>query len=90
MSRLPKVHNFLSEDEWKAFREDKITATDVAAILGVHPYKTAAEVVDGWAHSHGHCVNIMGDFEELGVAYVETQDQKNNYYWTQVFGVPFK
>lgn len=53
-------------------------------------YKTPEEVVDGWAHSHGHCVNIMGDFEELGVAYVETQDKKNNYYWTQVFGVPFK
>ncbi|GEM45953.1 CAP domain-containing protein [Deinococcus cellulosilyticus] len=53
-------------------------------------YKTPEEVVDGWAHSHGHCVNIMGDFEEIGVAYIETQDKTNNHYWTQVFGVPFK
>ncbi|GGJ41389.1 hypothetical protein GCM10008938_29340 [Deinococcus roseus] len=53
-------------------------------------FKTPEAVVDGWAHSHGHCVNMMGNFEELGVGYVETQDKQNNNYWTQVFGVPFK
>lgn len=51
--------------------------------------KTPEEVVDGWAHSHGHCVNIMGDFAELGVAYVNSGDKTYKHYWTQVFGTPF-
>lgn len=34
----------MTREEWLAARRQKITATDVAAILGVHPYKTAGEV----------------------------------------------
>lgn len=40
-------------------------------------------VVEGWRNSPGHYVNMIGDFDELGVGVVFTQD--STAYFTQVF-----
>lgn len=45
--------------------------------------KAPAEVVRAWLHSPGHCVNVMGNFTDLGVSYVRLEGRT---YWTQVFG----
>lgn len=47
--------------------------------------ETPAEVVDGWLRSHGHCVNIMGNFQFIGLSYVQKADTEYKRYWTQVF-----
>ena len=44
------------------------------------------EVVSAWLKSPGHCVNIMGDYRELGVAYARLDGSSMREYWTQVFG----
>lgn len=43
------------------------------------------EVVDGWLRSPGHCRNIMGDFDFIGLSYVTRPGTKYKSYWTQVF-----
>ena len=49
--------------------------------------RTAAEVVQGWLESPGHCANIMnGAFREIGVGRAEGGSYK--IYWTQNFGSP--
>ena len=46
---------------------------------------TAADVVDGWLHSPGHCANMMEpSFEELGVGY--DPSGAIGSLWTQNFG----
>ena len=40
-------------------------------------------VVEGWRNSPGHYVNMIGDYNELGVGVVFTQD--STAYFTQVF-----
>ncbi|GGS31510.1 CAP domain-containing protein [Deinococcus knuensis] len=46
---------------------------------------TAAQVVDGWLKSEGHCRNIMSaNFRELGVGYA--QGGSYGHYWVQDFG----
>jgi len=40
-------------------------------------------VVEGWRNSPGHYVNMIGDFDELGVGVAFTQDSVA--YFTQVF-----
>ena len=46
---------------------------------------TAAQVMDGWLKSEGHCKNIMNPaFRELGVGYA--QGGSYGHYWVQDFG----
>ncbi len=50
---------------------------------------TAAEVVDGWLQSPGHCTNIMdGRFTEMGIAFVVDSASPLQIYWTQLFAAP--
>jgi uncharacterized protein YkwD len=50
---------------------------------------TAAEVVDGWLTSPGHCANIMdGRFTEMGLAYAIEPSSRLEIYWTQLFALP--
>ncbi|MDP3971378.1 MAG: CAP domain-containing protein [Candidatus Nanopelagicales bacterium] len=61
---------------------------------GVRPYQGAAEniaqgnrtprdVVDGWINSPGHCRNLMGNYENLGVGL--SSSATGSRYWTQDF-----
>jgi len=50
--------------------------------------RSPGEVVDGWLRSVGHCHNIMGDFTEIGLAYVVSPRASNKTQWVQVFGKP--
>lgn len=47
-----------------------------------HLQDTVAEVVDDWAGSEGHCVNMMNP------GYVEMGAAEEDLYWTQVLGRP--
>lgn len=48
---------------------------------------SAAEVVQGWLDSPGHCVNIMGaQYREMGLAYFTDFAHKGDIYWAQTFG----
>jgi uncharacterized protein YkwD len=50
---------------------------------------TAAEVVQGWLDSPGHCENIMDPrFAEMGIAYAQGQVSKHGLYWVQVLAAP--
>jgi len=48
--------------------------------------QTPEDVVRGWLNSPGHCRNIMGNFQEVGVSYVTRSGSRLRTYWTQVFG----
>jgi uncharacterized protein YkwD len=51
--------------------------------------ETAAEVVDGWLASPGHCRNIMDrNFTEMGVGFATEERSELLIYWSQVFGRP--
>jgi putative phage-type endonuclease len=47
-SRVDMVEQ--GSDEWLAVRRDRITATDIAVILGISPWKTSVEL---WNEKHG-------------------------------------
>ncbi len=47
---------------------------------------TPQEVVSAWLKSPGHCPNIMGDYDDIGAAYVRQDGSPMGDYWTQVFG----
>lgn len=53
-------------------------------------YPSAAEVVQGWLASPGHCVNLMDpEFDEVGLGLAFRDDPRYNLpvaYWVQVFG----
>ncbi|HTE40879.1 MAG TPA: CAP domain-containing protein [Steroidobacteraceae bacterium] len=50
---------------------------------------SAAEVVEGWLSSPGHCSNIMdADFKEMGIAFVVDPKTDLGIYWAQLFGRP--
>jgi uncharacterized protein YkwD len=52
--------------------------------------RSAAEAVQSWLDSPGHCTNIMNaTFTEMGAAYAINPDNENRTtYWTQVFARP--
>jgi len=52
--------------------------------------RSAAEAVQSWLDSPGHCSNIMNPtFSEMGAAYAVNPDSDNRTaYWTQVFAHP--
>ncbi|WP_407569251.1 CAP domain-containing protein [Deinococcus altitudinis] len=47
---------------------------------------TPEAVVSAWLKSPGHCPNIMGDYDDIGAAYVHQDGSPMGDYWTQVFG----
>ena len=47
---------------------------------------TPESVVSAWLKSAGHCPNIMGDYDDIGVAYARQDGGPYGDYWTQVFG----
>ena len=48
---------------------------------------TAAEVVEGWMESPGHCTNIMNPrYKTLGVGFASAPRSRLGHYWTQDFG----
>jgi uncharacterized protein YkwD len=50
--------------------------------------ETAAEVVEGWLGSPGHCANIMDPrFRDMGVA-VALGSKRGHFYWVQELGLP--
>lgn len=51
--------------------------------------ESAAEVVDGWLASPGHCHNIMErNFTEMGIGFAANEDSELLIYWSQMFGSP--
>ncbi|MCP4749128.1 MAG: hypothetical protein GY874_23795, partial [Desulfobacteraceae bacterium] len=44
---------------------------------------TPEGVMNGWMNSQGHKKNILGDFTDLGVGFIEAD---SGFWWTQVFG----
>lgn len=49
--------------------------------------RSAAEAVEGWLGSPGHCANLMNPaFTEMGAAYAIRDAPRSAAYWTQVFG----
>ena len=50
---------------------------------------TAADVIQMWLDSDGHCANLMSpDFQDIGMAMVEDANSRFIHYWTQNFGTP--
>jgi uncharacterized protein YkwD len=51
--------------------------------------QSAAEAVEGWLASPGHCQNIMDSrFGESGVAFAANSSGTPRIYWVQVFAAP--
>lgn len=51
--------------------------------------ETAAEALDGWLASPGHCENIMDPrFSESGIAYAANSSGTPRIFWVQVFAAP--
>lgn len=52
--------------------------------------RSAAETVDSWLESEGHCKNLMNvEFEEVAVACIEDRKADYGRYWTNVLGRRF-
>lgn len=50
---------------------------------------TAAQAVQGWLASPGHCANLMQPaYTEMGLAYVVNLRSTEGIYWVQVLGTP--
>lgn len=53
-------------------------------------FQNAADVVQGWLDSPGHCVNVMdADFDEMGLGFASHADPRYSTpvtYWVQDFG----
>lgn len=50
---------------------------------------TAADVVDGWLGSPGHCANLMHPgFVETGIGVAVDTDSEGGVYWAQLFAIP--
>ena len=53
-------------------------------------FQSAADVVQGWLNSPGHCVNLMDpDFDDVGLGFTSLQDPKYSTattFWVQDFG----
>lgn len=51
--------------------------------------ETAAEVMQGWLASPGHCGNLMdARFTEMGLAFADGGPDSGGVYWVQLFGAP--
>lgn len=50
---------------------------------------TAAQAVQGWLDSPGHCANLMQPaYTEMGLAYAVNLRSEGGIYWVQVLGTP--
>ena len=50
---------------------------------------TAAQAVQGWLDSPGHCANLMQPaFTQMGLAYAVNLKSPQGIYWAQVLGTP--
>jgi uncharacterized protein YkwD len=50
---------------------------------------TAAQAVQGWLDSPGHCANLMqAAYTEMGLAYEVNLRSEGGIYWVQVLGTP--
>ncbi|MFC6618154.1 CAP domain-containing protein [Deinococcus radiophilus] len=49
---------------------------------------SAAEAMEGWRTSPGHCASMLGDFSEIGLSYVQLPGSDLGHYWVQTFGKP--
>ncbi|WP_139983472.1 CAP domain-containing protein [Nocardioides litoris] len=47
-------------------------------------YTGAVAVVDGWLASPGHCRNLMGAFDEIGLGHAYVTGSTYGHYWVQV------
>jgi len=61
------AHTHGSSTPWKFMREAGYDFKSAAENLG-QGYKTAEEAHRAWMRSKGHRRNILGDFEDIGVA----------------------
>jgi uncharacterized protein YkwD len=69
-------------------RRTGYTARVVGENLAVGAH-SAAEVVDGWLHSPGHCENLMdARFTEMGLGFTGAEPPRAGEYWVQVFALP--
>lgn len=46
-------------------------------------FRSVQEAVEGWRDSPGHCVNLMGNYTEIGLA-------RSGDHWVQVFATPMR
>jgi uncharacterized protein YkwD len=44
------------------------------------------QVVDSWMNSPGHCLSIMGNYREIGIAYIGDDYYQSGHIWVQNFG----
>jgi uncharacterized protein YkwD len=50
---------------------------------------TAAQAVQGWLDSPGHCANLMQPgFTQMGLAFAVNLQSPQGIYWAQVLGTP--
>ena len=49
---------------------------------------TVEEVMKDWMNSEGHRQNILGDYQDIGIAVVA--NKRGQLYWCVVFGKPAK
>jgi uncharacterized protein YkwD len=100
--RLARAAQAHSEDMASRDYFDHVTpeGKDMSARVGAEGYtfsalgeniaagqRSAAEALDSWLKSPGHCENIMsGAFQEIGVGRAEGGSFR--VYWTQNFGAP--
>lgn len=51
--------------------------------------KSPHQVVDRWMNSNVHCLNIMGNYQDIGIAYIGDNYYQSSYLWVQNFGTSF-
>ncbi len=74
----------LGDDPWERMDNAGFTGSGVGENIAAG-YPNAAQVVQGWIDSDGHCANLMSDSAELiGVGYFEGGSYGT--WWTQNFG----
>ena len=75
----------LGEDPWQRIANAGFTGSAIGENIAAG-YGSAAEVVQGWIDSDGHCANLMNPSAgQLGVGYA--QGGPYGTYWTQDFAI---
>jgi uncharacterized protein YkwD len=49
--------------------------------------KSSHQVVESWMNSPGHCLSIMSDYRDIGIAYIGDDYYQSSYIWVQNFGI---
>lgn len=75
------------DDPWERMASAGYTGFSTAGENVAAGYHSAAQVMEGWMSSSGHCANIMHSaFKEIGVGYAHVSGSPYTAYWTQKFG----